>query len=331
MQNNVLSPLTMILKMPGYSKRPAFTVSMIETSLELAGHSKGETGRTRLADSVEIYIRRMVSHCAVGVHIPYTASEQWLRPRTIKSLLAPSSRKRIQFVDQRHRLWDAVVDYLRPLYESIGANNALELLAWDLYVITLATRYKTEVTLSPERTLLLISELDKLSELNAECRMRLATIAGILNCFEPNTDGPFLRFFPRATEVLIYERLEEIMEDAYYLEASRLRRFLGVKQNVASIKRDLRKVLSHISHKSAWAKGLVGIGSATIMGGKGSAKVLEKLVQLIPSLGSHGQWPVLTDVHVPSLGNQEAYIQIIRGMSGENFYRLQSGGKLKNN
>ena len=313
----------MILKMPGYSKHPAFTESMIRTSLELVGNSKGETGRTRLADSIEIYIRRMVSHCAVGVHIPYTASEQWLRPRTVKSLLTPSSRKRIQFVDQRHSLWDAVVAYLRPLSEALGANNALEHLAWDLYVITLATRYRTEVALSPERTLLLISQLDKLSELDAECRMRLATIAGILNCFEPNTDGPFLRFLPRATEVLISERLEEIMEDAYFLEASRLRRFLGVKQNVASIKRDLRKVLSHISHKSAWAKGLVGIGSATIMGGNGSAKVLEKLVQLIPSLGSHGQWPVLTDVHVPILGN-EAYIQIIRGMSGENLYRLQS-------
>ena len=313
----------MILKMPGYSKRPAFTVSMLKTSLELAGNSKGETGRTRLADSVETYIRRMVSHCAVGVHIPYTASEKWIGPRTIKSLLAPSSRKRIQFVDQCNRLWDAVVAYLRPLSEALGANNTLELLAWDLYVITLATRYRTEVALSPERTLLLISQLDKLSELDAECRMRLATIAGILNCFEPNPDGPFLRFLPRATEVLISERLEEIMEDAYFLEASRLRRFLGVKQNVASIKRDLRKVLSHISHKSAWAKGLVGIGSATIMGGNGSAKVLEKLVQLIPSLGSHGQWPVLTDVHVPSLGN-EAYIQIIRGMSGENLYRLQS-------
>ncbi|MHC4474023.1 MAG: hypothetical protein ACYTEL_00150 [Planctomycetota bacterium] len=179
----------------------------------------------------------------------------------------------------------------------------------------------------PKRTLSLVSQLGALSELDAECHARLATIAGMLNCFEQNTDGPYLRFLPHATGVPISERLEEIMEDSHLLEASRLRRFLGVKQNVASIKRDLRKVLSHICQKSAWAKGLVGIGSATILGGHGSAKALDKLMHLIPSLDSLGQQPVLVDSDFPYISNEEGCIQIIRGISGENYYTFPGPNK----
>jgi len=324
MLNNVISPLTMVVKVPGYSNRPGFTVSNLETALELAGLCKNHTGNTRtwLTDSLELYIRRMISHCAVRVYIPYTAPGHWLRPRKIKSLLSPSSKKHIQFVDQRHIFWNSVVAYLKPIYDVLGDNNAFFCLSWNLYIITLASRYRTEVVLSPKRTLSLVSQLDKVSELDAECHARLATIAGILNCFEENTDGPYLRFLPHSTGVTISERLEEIMEDAHLLEASRLRRFLGVKQNVASIKRDLRKILSHICKKSGWAKGLVGIGSSTILGGHGSAKALEKLMHLIPSLGNLGQQPVLIDVDFPYTSNKEGSIQIIRGISGENYYRL---------
>ena len=108
------------------------------------------------------------------------------------------------------------------------------------------------------------------------------------------------------------------MEDAYILEASRLRRFLGVKQNIISIKRDLRLILSHICKKRAWAKGLVEIGSSTILGGPNSAKALEKLIDIIPSLGDFEQLPVLTDI--PFISYSEYCTQIVRGISGENFY-----------
>lgn len=327
MLNNVLSPLTMVInvpKVPMYSHRPGFTESNLRTALELAGVCENHTGDTRalLTDSLELYVRRMISHCAVHVYIPYTATGRWMRPRKIKSLLSPSSRKRIQFVDQRRRIWNSVLAYLKPLVDVVGVgdNDTLPRLAWNLYLITIASRYRAEVVLSPKRTLSLVSQLDELSELDAECHARLATIAGMIKCFEENADGPYLRFLPNATGVPISERLEEIMEDAYLLEASRLRRLLGVKQNVVSIRRDLRKLLSHISKKSAWAKGLVAVASATILGGYGSAKALEKLIDIIPSLGSLGQYPVLTDDDFPYLSNQEACIQVIHGISGDNLY-----------
>lgn len=321
MLNNVLSPLTVVLKSPDLSNFSGFTESHLRTALGLAGEeeSAGNT-HARLTDSLELYVRRMVSHCAVRIHIPYTPSERWLRPRKIKSLLSQSSAKYIHFVDQRRRIWNAVLAFLKPLSNVVGDNDTLSRLAWNLYLVTLASQYKAEVVLSPKRTLSWIGQLDQLSELDAECHARLAILAGMINCFEEQADGPCLRFLPNATRVPISERLEEILEDAYLLEASRLRRLLGVKQNVASIKRDLRKVLSHICNKSNWAKGLLAIGSTMILGGDGSAKALEKLIQIIPSVGSLGQQPVLTEGDTPYLSNQEACIQIIRGMSGDNLY-----------
>lgn len=325
MLNNVISPLTMILRLPVKLPKKSLnstilTMDNLDTTLALAGSHHSDNAPIWLGDSLELAVHRMIAHCAINIHVPYIANYGWLRHHKIKSFLSSSAKKHILFIDQRHKLWDSIVAYLKPLTSALGENNELNRLAWAIYLIALSSKYKAEVVLNPKKTLSIIRKLNNFPELNAECHARLATLVGILNSFKEHTEGAYLRFLPNTSEIPLSERLKEIMEDAYLLEASRLRRFLGVKQNIVSINRDLRKILTYICKKRTWAKGIVGIGASMLMGGQGSAEAMDKLVELIPSLGEVGQQPVLTNIAFPCISRQEACAQIVRGISGENLY-----------
>lgn len=286
----------------------------------------GNDKRQALALSIESYLRRMIARCALRINIPYSPDQEWIRPRMLKSLLSPTTKKSIRFVDRQEQYWRTVLAYLKPISNKIGPNPKLSQLAWNLYLLILSAKYKSEVVLPPGKTLSLLSELEKDAHFDTEGLARLSVLAGLFNCFEPTTEGPTLRFLPNSHKFAVSERIEEILEDAYLLEASQLRRFLGIKQNITAIKRDLRKLLTYISKERSWAKGLLGIGSSTILGGDASAKVLEKLSVLLPTLELGSDPPVLTDVGEQLFGEQEACIDVIRGI-GENLFHLDSHRK----
>lgn len=328
MKNNLLSPLTILLDVTRDRKgRVGYTSKNLHTAVAIASRGIPQSDdfnpRDALAASLEAYLRKMIASCATCVHIPYKGGDEWMRPRDLKRLLSPTTKKSIRFVDQRDKYWQTTNEYLKPLATQLGPNETLESVAWDLYLLILAVKKNAEVVLPPERTLSSLGKLEKMPSLDAEGRSRLALLAGVFNCFEPSSDGPSLQFLPSIFKLDVTERIEEIMEDAYLLEASRLRRFLGIKQNVASIKRDLRKVLTFISRNRSWAKGLVGIGSTTILGGDASAKALDKLANLIPTLESGAGQPVLSHPYKSLFGKDKAYIEVTRGVT-QNYFSLQS-------
>ena len=137
----------------------------------------------------------------------------------------------------------------------------------DLYLLTLATKLKSEVLLPPAEALLHLSRIERHNLQNSEARARASVLMGLFNAFECAIEGPVLHYRPRIGKLAITERIDEILQDAYLLDASRLRRFLGVKSNVASVKRDLHKLLSYISSNRRWAKGLFSVGSITVIQG----------------------------------------------------------------
>lgn len=329
MKNKILSPLTMLVDVARDEKgRAGFSTHSLNIPLGLTGKANASNNsivgnREDLAASLEVYLRKMIAKCAVSVCVPYKQDDGWLQPRQLKALLAPTTKKSIQFIDRHEKYWQATTEYLKPLSVKIGSDLTLSKLAWDIYMLILSVKYKSEVVLPPEKPLSLISKLDSMSDLDSEGRARLSVLAGIFNCFEPSVQGSFLRFTPSVLKLNVTERIEEIIEDAYLLEASSLRRFLGLKQNVVSIKRDLRKLLSFISLNRSWAKGLVEVGSNTIFGGSASTKAFEKLIKIIPALENCREQPVLTNSGEYEFERNKACIEVTRGIE-ENFFRLDS-------
>lgn len=97
----------------------------------LAGLSfpRGDTKTQELNPSfismcLEEYVRRMIGACACSVSIPSPSPKMWATPKRLKSLLTPTIRKRIKFVDRHQTIWADLQAYLLPVFEYLPAEDA---------------------------------------------------------------------------------------------------------------------------------------------------------------------------------------------------------------
>ena len=338
MQNNIVCPITLPVEVTRDQKgRAWFDLSAFKTSIALmdistSTHTKRKESLSEYencaATSLELYFRRMLLRCALRVHVPYNSGPDVPSPRQIKALLAPTVKNTIRFVDRYDRYWNAVVAYLRPISRSLQNDQrdwplALDSsLARNLYLLILATKHESEVVLPPRETLDIITKIEANGNLDAEAKARLSVVAGLFGSFTRSVEGHTLRLLPNIPSFALSERIEEILEDAYLLEASHLRRMLGIKECVTSIKRDLRLLLSFIQKKRPWAKGIVSIGSDVVLGGKISSELLEKLIDLVPDLGSGIHYPVLAVKDDRIVIKKESCFQFSRSIKGKTLIRM---------
>jgi len=337
--NNVISPFTLVFpkvlgrRIQSDKRKPvlALTQEDLKACLLLAGQeSAGPRSRAILASSTEAYLRRLLAHCAVRIHIPAFAHSKWLSPRSVKRFLAPSVQKHIIFVDRRGKLWDATCEFLAPIL-SAGSDDGcvsqvfladsddgcLSQIAWDMYVLVLAVRYKAEAVVSPDRFIANAARLDKSCSISAEGRARLARLVGLVRLFDIKRVAPSLRLLSDVGPQEVSRRIAEILEDAYLLEASHLRRMFGLKQNVTAIKRDLRKLLDFIVKTRSWARGLVSLSPVPLVGGDSGTKVMDALLGMLPVLQGSVSQPVIacTDMNVDF--STEGCVRVVRMLSGD--------------
>jgi hypothetical protein len=267
---------------------------------EIKGLNKEDVG-----NPLEFYVRNMLCACASTISIPAYGKSMWASPRQIKSGLSDSASKRLKFVDRSHAVWEAVESYLKPIDDDIrksltkeeierGGSTQLEKIAWDLYLLLLAVRGHSEVTITPSRTLSDIDGLNRRFALRAENRTRLAIVRGIFALYNKASDIPGFRCISNRGQSL-KERLDEILDDAYLLDASRLRRFFGLQSNTRAIKRDLRKLTAFIAKNRPWAKGAIMAASQSATLANSSAEVMDKVIDLFPELTSDSSVPILID------------------------------------
>lgn len=246
--------------------------------------------------SVELYIRKMISLCATEIVMPAYSKEYWATPKRIKALLTPNSRKHIKFADQRDAVWSNVRKYFSSMIQDCGESrdglgNVLFDIASQFYLLIMASKFKCELFLSPIFANELINSIINAPYLSLESKSRLSTIQGIYNLYVEDND--IAGFYCRPTMGKQFsERIDEIMEDAYLLEASTIRRLIGIKENAASLKRDLRKLVKAIVKNRSWAKELLGIVSEVAWRPNGTDKVIASLLNIVPSLNGESA-PIL--------------------------------------
>lgn len=258
-----------------------------------------------IADSLEMYLRKMISTCALRIRIPAHGRSMWASSKRIKSLLSPSAKKRLIFVDHKQSIWACIENYFRCVYEELptqdSSNSAKTLpgylasIAWDLYLLALAAKFRSEAPLNPQQTMDSLDSLLNCESLSRESKVRLSVARGIFAAYSKIIDIPAFSILATATQVAVRERLSEILEDAYLLEASYLKRFISIKSNVASIKRDLRKLIKYIAGNRKWAKGLVGAASQSAVLSSSSMKAAEMLTEIFPDYNPGRGMPTLID------------------------------------
>lgn len=289
--STLFSVPTLIVSRERLKENPEYFVSTFIYSLQ--GYPFDDsTIKVHLFDALELYLRRMISRCAIKVYLPSYSKPSWLKPAQMKSTLAPSTRKHLVFLDQRQKVWNAIKAYFEPIRakhktDNVGpAYDILDLVAWDLYCLALSVKYSSEAVLSHEKTIQAIDWLEHKAWFGSEEKSRLARVRGIFGLFTNKEEVPGFRVLPTVFRHCILERIEEILEDAYLLEVSELRRLFSVSVNRAAAKRQLRKITDFIVGHRSWAKGILETGSQLIF--PSSGEPLEKLGNLFQGLIDFG-------------------------------------------
>lgn len=258
-----------------------------------------------VSDSLELYVRRMIGACACSIYIPAHGRSMWAAPQRIKSLLSPSSRKRIKFIDRRHNLWKDIQEYFRPvatdlsrqliIHSDSNLRSLLNKSVWDLYLLALATKNHCEAPLASTQAIDRIDTLIVSNLLSNESKSRLSIVRGLFALFANVQEIPGFQCITNLSYHSLKERLDEILDDAYLLEASCLRRFLGLKANVKAIMRDLRKLVQFIVKNRPWAKGVLSAASQTAALPTIPGETAEKFLEALPGLQNNCSVPVLVD------------------------------------
>ncbi len=253
-----------------------------------------------VVNAIERFAREMISQCALQMNIPVVKGSPLPTPSEAKRRLPSSIRKRIRFPDRRGSCWRAICEYLEPIAESVPrrtadqdsrvSNDDLIDLGWGIYLLVLAARSGSDVMAAPKALLMNISRMSSIAQLSAEARARLAVLEGLLRVYEHPTEIPG---FAVTSNCSVVERLEEIVEDAYMLEASLLRRFFCMGANLASIRRDLRSITKFIAKRRPWAKGILKASAYT--GALAVSNELSGFVNLIQENDSSNRAPACVD------------------------------------
>lgn len=255
------------------------------------------SGGKYLRNSMEAYFRYMLANSASKIYIASGSLAK--RPRSLVSLFSPTIRKKIIFADPKDQVWNSVTHYLEPVINDVKQNisdqgeYSMNELINDLYFLALAHKCRAETFVNPTLAVRHAERLVESVALGPEALARVAVITGIFQLYACPLDVAILKIAPEANAFSVSERIEEIMEDAYLLEASYLRRMIGLEENVAAFRRDLRKLISFITRHRPWARGLVGAASQPVWGVGQTMKVAEKLFDIgMPEQSNYG--PILS-------------------------------------
>ena len=278
-------------------------------------------------NSIEAFTRHMVASCATKVHTPGLSGHDVPSIVKLKRGITESLRKRISFVDRTNATWAAILQYLDPIRHSIGTYeydllDILARIAWNLYLLALSSRYRTEVVLDPSDQTKDICKLLSSKSMGPEAQARLANVEGLFRVYDRQYEIPGFRITATNPGVAVSDRIEEILEDAYLLEASRVRRLLGLRANIASIRRDLRSLTNHIAKSRKWAKGI--LAAVSEIGYIPQSDVMGKMLDILPESNRTAWSPICIDPrsHLSNIriNQNDIIFRVARNLHGGHTY-----------
>ena len=276
-----------------------------------------------IGEALETYTIEMVANCANKLYMPNHNNTNLPISGISKHNLTLTLQSKISFLDSRKSLLLAIMRYIKPIiYSEFAAfENEERRLVWNLYLLILGARTHSEVVVSPEEQLRIIEVLKTKQKLSREAKARLAVIEGVYRAYSKPEKIPGFKFYPSGQS--LYERLEEIVDDAYILEASQLRRLFGLKANIAKTRKSLRQLIRFISTHSSWAKGVVK--AAEFTGYIPSGNPLDELIDSLPLQSVNDVGPVCIDPidyrqHITSGGRTLIEFFWTPNISGERFF-----------
>ncbi len=313
--NSVVMPLTVDLG-PATGE-PKDARSALDAATAVVGPEPPRSEVTELARAgLDAALRAVISHCAPRINI--APPTRWLGAKAFRQGLPPSLRSRVNVLDTRGTTWQNLHAYVSPIAHDLGAGDRaadagsrLDHIGWSVYKLALAARAGSETLIPVQAVLKDLEALDKPKNFTRESRARVACLLGLFRQYSTEVTVPALRVIPGVRAEAIRERVDEIMEDAYLMETSFLRRTFSLNSNVASVKRDMRRLLKAVL-KRRWAHGLLSLASQRLAMGRWG-RSFEQLLETFGAVGGDLA-PTIVDSATPFYMRGRHHMEYRRSM-----------------
>jgi hypothetical protein len=255
----------------------------------------------KLQPGLELLAATLIRNSAHQLLIPYVEARYGRPIEEVISEFPPSIKNRLKIIDKKQKTRNKVLNYLQPVYDETK-NSPLNIMSNMIfnfmYNLTLAV--ENEAWADIEQLLLLKGMIDILAKeiQNKEAKGRLDQILGLYNIYGNPIGIPVIVLRPQVAIPSIYERINDILDDALILSYSRQRYLLGVPGKIKATLLSLEKRGKDklISRKYAKildiSREMVKVGSFLT----GTPLSLPDISRLFPELVSFKYNPPLVDL-----------------------------------
>jgi len=295
MYNSVLAWPTVILP----DDAPLETVGASVTALFIGTKSYKQLNEgLGISDSVALDVSILLGACATRVMMIAPPRDAWLSESRLSKTLSGSLLKRLKFVDSRGKQWARVERYLEPIFEISHEDDLEDLrqVTLNLYELCLAAEFGSEVDILPRDVIELITGLLRQGHFNGEAHARLIVLQALFRGAE-NVGSVLGVQTIAGAEAFVSNAIDEILDDAEFLQASALRRWFSMSSNKRAVSRDLRRIINAFTQKKRWAQSLIVASKslAAITAGKfGGSEAAKELMDTI----SNQQSQLLSSLHL---------------------------------
>jgi len=178
----------------------------------------------------------------------------------------PSLVARIEIVDRDGAIYERVSNYLRPIYEEV--KDTPYILAYNnisdfLYKLTIASKLQAEADVSMLSFIGFSTNDLRKNVKDEEARFRLDQLYGVYSIYQKLDRIDVLTMLPGVSIPSIYDRINELLNEAEIIELSKDRYLLGIPSKAKIALQRIKLGISNISRNKKY-KSYIGAASDLI-------------------------------------------------------------------
>jgi len=237
-----------------------------------------------ISDTFGFYVGALLGGCATRVTMVTPPPTAWVSARRLTGWLPPTFSRRLTFVDPNGTAWSRVERYFEPIFEAcVDYLDDARDLSIDLYEVVLGAQLRSEVHIIPNATVEVIDGMLGQDHIRGEARARLVVLRSLFAAANDTVSYSGLQGVS-GRERFLAETIDDILDDAEFLQASALRRHFSVASNKRALSRNIRRLVAAVTRKKAWARSLMVVAQSLMVlacAKLGASQAATELVQTI--------------------------------------------------
>lgn len=273
------------------------------------------------------YVGALLGSCAPRVTMVTPPPTAWVSANRLTEWLPPTFSRRLVFVDANGAEWSRVERYFEPIFEvclEYDLQDARDL-AIDLYEVVLGAQSGSEIHIVPSATVEMIDGFLNEKHIRGEARARLVVLRSLFTAAKESMPHSGLQAVP-GRERFLAETIDDILDDAEFLQASTLRRHFSIASNKRALSRNVRRLLGALTRKKPWARSLMITAQSLIVMACARVGASQAATELVQTVLDSAQSSSVVISPEPALPAPSIVIRAVRAAKHEDEWYLRIRG-----